>query len=170
MAANVQERIVGAVKLDPRVYAGIKADVNAFGQAMGMVGGSAVAAGIGSIGGVGIVGGIFRFVLAWGACAGIMFVAGTRILPEKQTQDDPRAFLRPVGFAAAPGLGQILGIIPVVGPFLMFVAICWMFVATVFGVKAALNYTDIGRAAAVVGIGAIFFVAVSLILSAIFGV
>lgn len=169
MAASFQDRVIGALRLDPRVYAGVKADVNAFGQSMGVVGASAVAAGIGSVGGAGIVGGIFRFVLAWGACAGIMFVVGTRILPEKQTQEDPRAFLRPVGLAAAPGLGQITGIVPVVGPFLMFVAVCWMFVATVFGVKAALSYTDMGRAAAVVGSGLIFFLAFFFIVSALFG-
>lgn len=167
--ASFQERVVGAVKLDPRVYAGVKADVNAFGQSMGVVGASAVAAGIGSLGGAGIIGGIFRFVLAWAAWAGIMFIVGTRILPEKQTQADPRTFLRPVGLAAAPGMGQILGIVPVVGPFLMFVASCWMIVATVFGVKAALNFTDMGRAAAVVGIGLIFFVAFFFIVSALFG-
>ena len=167
--ASFQERVVGAVKLDPRVYAGVKADVNAFGQSMGVVVASAVAAGIGSLGGAGIVAGIFRFALAWAAWAGIMFIVGTRILPEKQTQDDPRAFLRPVGFAAAPGVGQILGIVPVIGPFLMFVASCWMIVATVFGVKSALNYTDTGRAAAVVGIGLIFFVAFWFIVSAVFG-
>jgi hypothetical protein len=167
--ASFQERVVSAVKLDPRVYAGVKADANAFGQAIGVVGAAAVAAGIGSVGGAGVVGGIFRFVLAWAAWVGIMFVVGTRILAEKQTQDDPRAFLRPVGFAAAPGIGQILGIVPVVGPFLMFVASCWMIVATVLGVKAALNFTDTGRAAAVVGIGLIFFVAFWFIVSALFG-
>lgn len=167
--ASFQERVVGAAKLDPRIYAGIKADVSAFEQSMGVVGLSAVAAGIGSLGGVGIVGGILRFVLAWAAWAGIMFIVGTRILPERQTQEDPRAFLRPVGFAAAPGAGQILGIVPVLGPFFMFVASCWMVVATVFGVKAALNYTDTGRAAAVVGIGLIFFMAFWLIVSALFG-
>ena len=167
--ASFQERVVGAVKLDPRVYAEVKADVNAFGQSIAVVGASAVAAGIGSLGGAGIVGGLFRFALAWAAWAGIMFVVGTRILPEKQTQEDPRAFLRPVGFAAAPGAGQILGIVPIIGPFLMFVASCWMIVATVFGVKSALNYTDTGRAAAVVGIGLIFFVAFWFILSALFG-
>lgn len=167
--ASFQERVVGAVKLDPRIYAGVKADVNALGQSMGVVGIAAMAAGIGSVGGAGLVGGIFRFVLAWVAWVGIMFVVGTRILPEKQTQDDPRVFLRPVGFAAAPGAGQILGILPVVGPFLMFVASCWMIVATVFGVKSALNYTDTGRAAAVVGIGLIFFMAFWFIVSALFG-
>jgi len=167
--ASFQERVVGAIRLDPRVYAGVKADASAFGQSMGVVGASAVAAGIGSLGGAGIIGGLFRFVLAWVAWAGIMFIVGTRILAEKQTQDDPRAFLRPVGFAAAPGIGQILGIVPVVGPFLMFVASCWMIVATVFGVKAALNYTDTGRAAAVVGIGLIFFMAFWFIVSALFG-
>ena len=167
--ASFQERVVGAVKLDPRVYAGVKADVNALGQALGVVGLAAVAAGIGSMNGAGIVGGIFRFVLAWAAWAGIMFIVGTRILPEKQTQEDPQAFLRPVGFGAAPGVGQILGIVPILGPFLMFVASCWMIVATVFGVKAAFNYTDTGRAAAVVGIGLIFFVAFWFIVSALFG-
>ena len=167
--ASFQERLVGAVKLDPRTYAGVKADVNAFGQSMGVVGASAVAAGIGSMHGAGIIGGLFRFVLAWGAWAAIMFIVGTRIWPEKQTQEDPRAFLRPVGLAAAPGLGLILGIVPIIGPFLMFVAVCWMIVATVFGVKAALNYTDNGRAAAVAGIGLIFFAAFWFIVSALFG-
>lgn len=166
--ASFQERVVGAAKLDLRTYAEVKADANALGQSLGVVILSAVAAGIGSLSGIGMVGGTLRGLLSWAAWAAIIFVVGTRILPEKQTQEDIQQFLRPLGFGAAPGIARILGIVPVLGPFLVFVASVWMIVATVFAVRSALSYTDMGRAAAVCGIGLIFYVAFWFILSAIF--
>ena len=43
-----------------------------------------------------------------------------------------------------------------------------MIVATVFAAKAALSYTEINRAAAVCGIGVIFYIAFWFIVSALF--
>ena len=165
--ASFQERIVGAAKLDPRAYAEIKADPNAFNQAIAVVALSVLAAGIGGIG-VGIVGGVIRGVLSWLVWAGVIFLVGTKLLPEGQTEADFSKFLRPMGFGAAPGIARILGIVPVLGPFLAFAASVWMIVATVFATKAALSYTDIGRAAAVCGIGVIFYVAFWFLVSVLF--
>jgi hypothetical protein len=166
--ASFQDRVVGAARLDLRTYAEVKADPNALGQAIGVVVLSALAAGIGSVGGIGVAGGVVRAVFSWAAWAGIIFIVGTRILPEKQTQEDPQQFLRPIGFGAAPGIARILGIIPVLGPFFVFVATVWMVVATVFAVRSALNYTDMGRAAAVCGLGLIFYAAFWWIVGALF--
>ncbi len=165
--ASFQQRIVGAAQLDPRAFAEIKADPNAFNQAIAVVALSALAAGIGSIG-VGIVGGVVRGVLTWLVWAGVIFLVGTKLLPEGQTEADFNKFLRPMGFGAAPGIARILGIVPVLGPFFVFAASVWMIIATVFAVKAALSYTDIGRAAAVCGIGLIFYIAFWFIVGALF--
>ncbi len=165
--ASFQERIVGAAKLDPRAYAEIKADPNAFNQAIAVVAVSALAAGVGGFG-VGLVGGVIRGVVSWLVWAGVIFLVGTKLLPEGQTEADFNKFLRPMGFGAAPGIARILGIVPVLGPFLVFAASIWMIVATVFAAKAALSYTDIGRAAAVCGIGVIFYVAFWFIVGAVF--
>jgi hypothetical protein len=163
--ASFQERIVGAAKLDPRAYAEIKADPNAFNQAIAVVALSTLAAGIGSMGGIGVVGGVIRGLVTWGVLAGVAFVVGTKLLPEGQTEADFNKFLRPMGFGAAPGIARILGIVPVLGPFFVFAASVWMIIATVFAVKAALSYTDINRAAAVCGIGLIFYIAFLFLVS-----
>lgn len=165
--AGFQERIVGAAKLDPRAYAEIKADPNAFNQAIAVVAASALAAGVGGFG-VGLVGGVIRGVVSWLVWAGVIFLVGTKLLPEGQTEADFNKFLRPMGFGAAPGIARILGIVLVLGPFLVFAASIWMIVATVFAAKAALSYTDIGRAAAVCGIGVIFYVVFWFIVGAVF--
>ena len=165
--ASFQQRIVGAAQLDPRALAEIKADPYAFNQAIAVIALSALAAGIGGIG-VGIVVGVVRGVLTWLVWAGVIFLVGTKLLPEGQTQANFSRFLRPMGFGAAPGIARILGIVPVFGPFLVFAATVWMIVAMVFATKTALSYTDIGRAAAVCGIGLIFYIACWFIVSALF--
>ncbi|MEE9264527.1 MAG: hypothetical protein V3V11_08740, partial [Vicinamibacteria bacterium] len=107
--ASFQERIVGAAKLDPRAYAEIKADPSAFNQAIAVVALSTLAAGIGSMGGIGVVGGVIRGLVTWGVLAGVAFVVGTKLLPEGQTEADLQKFLRPMGFGAAPGIARVLG-------------------------------------------------------------
>ncbi len=165
--ASFQQRIVGAATLDPRAYAEVKADPNAFNQAIAVVALSALAAGIGGVG-VGILAGVVQGLVTWLAWAGVVFLVGTKLLPEGQTEADFNKFLRPMGFGAAPGIARILGIVPVLGPFLVFAATVWMIVATVFAAKTALSYTDIGRAAAVTGIGLIFYIAFWFIVGALF--
>ena len=116
--ANIQDRIIRAAKLDAQLYEEVEADREATGQAMAVVVMSAVAAGIGSLGTgglLGIVGGTILALAGWFIWAFITYFIGTRLLPEPQTKADYGELLRTIGFASAPGLLRVFGVIPGLG-------------------------------------------------------
>ena len=97
-----------------------------------------------------------------------------RLLPEAETKVDRKALLRAMGFASAPGLFRLLGLIPNVAGATLLIASVWVFVAAVVAVKQAMNYKSIYRAAGVcmIGwiIGAIFQVLMYVSLLSVFGI
>lgn len=151
-------RMIGAAKLKPEIYEEVEADQNALGQAVGVVVLSAIAAGIGFIGGgVGVfILAIFGALIGWLAWVVLTWAIGTKLLPEEQTDADISQMLRTIGFAASPGLLRIFGVLPGIGWIVVFIANIWMLVAMVVGVRQALDYTNTGRAVGVCIIG--FFV------------
>ncbi len=153
--ATIQDRIIRAAKLDSQLYEEVEADRDATGQAMAVVVMSAVAAGIGlgSGGLLGIVGGTIVALVGWCIWAFLTYFIGTRLLPESQTKADYGKLLRTIGFASAPGLIRVFGVIPGFGAFLFLVAGIWMLVATVIAVRQALDYTSTPRAVGVCLIG-----------------
>ena len=150
------QRVIGAAKLDAHIYEEVEADTTAMAQAMGVVALSSVAAGIGAAGREGtpgLLGGLVAAVLGWLLWAGLTYFIGTRILPTPQTHADWGELLRTTGFAAAPGMIRILGIVPGLTVPVFFVAGVWMLAAFVVAVRQALDYTSTGRAVAVCLIG-----------------
>ena len=164
-------RMILSAKLDVRVYEEVEADRTALGQAMAVVILSSVAAGIGTVqqtGAGGILVGTVMALLGWIVWAGLTFVIGTRVLPEPQTRADYGQLLRTIGFASAPGILRILGIIPGLTTIVYFAAGIWMLVAMVVAVRQALDYRSTWRAVGVCLIGwiiqALFIVLVFSIL------
>jgi hypothetical protein len=157
------DRMVGAARLDTRIYEEVEADTTATTQAMGVVVLSAAAAGIGGIrsGPTGLVTGLVLTLLGWFAWAGITYLIGTRVLPEPQTKSDVGEMLRTTGFSAAPGILRILGVIPLLGWVVVGAASIWMLVAMVIAVRQALDYRSTGRALAVCLIGWVAFMVLS---------
>ena len=154
--ANFQDRIIRAAKLDVRLYEEVEADREAMGQAMAVVVMSAVAAGIGSLGTgglLGIVGGTMLALVGWLIWAFLTYFIGTRLLPEPQTKADFGELLRTIGFASAPGLLRVFGVIPGLGALVFLVAGIWMLVAMVIAVRQALDYRSTWRAVGVCLIG-----------------
>jgi len=148
------ERMVGAAKLDVRVYEEIEADRSATPQAMGVVVLSAVAGGIGVGAGIrGLVVGTIAGLLGWAVWAGLTYFIGTRWLPEPDTKADIGELLRTLGFATSPGILRVAGIVPVVGSIVIVVSAVWTLVAVVVAVRQALDYRSTGRAIAVCVIG-----------------
>ena len=150
------QRVIGAAKLDAHIYEEVEADTTAMGQAMGVVALSSVAAGIGAVGREGtpgLFGGLVGALLGWLLWAGLTYFIGTRILPTPQTRADWGELLRTTGFAAAPGMLRILGIVPGLTGLVFFVAGVWMLAAFVVAVRQALDYTSTGRAVGVCLIG-----------------
>ncbi len=103
--------------------------------------------------------------MGWYVWAFLTYYIGTRLLPEPQTQADHGQLLRTIGFASAPGLIRVLGIIPGLAPIVFAVAGVWMLIAMVIAVRQALDYTNTWRA---VGVCAIGWVVQAFILAVVF--
>jgi len=154
--STFQNRIFRAAKLDVNLYEEVEADKGAMGQAMAVVVLSSVAAGIGSFGTGGFGGAVMgtaAALVAWYLWAWLTYFVGTKLLPEPQTQSDPGELLRTIGFASAPGLIRVVGIIPGLEQAVFLVASLWMLVAMVVAVRQALDYTSTLRAVGVCVIG-----------------
>ena len=151
------ERMIGAARLDSGTYEEVEHDSGAMGQAAGVVVLSSVAAGFGSIAyagvGTGLIVGTLAALIGWVLWAFLTWVIGTKLLPEKSTEADIGQLLRTVGFASAPGILRVLGIIPGIGGLILLACNIWMLAAMVVGVRQALDYTSTWRAVAVCVIG-----------------
>jgi hypothetical protein len=155
--------MIRAAKLDVNLYEEVEADKGAMGQAMGVVILSSVAAGVGTIGTIGIKGlvlGSIAALLGWFIWAFLTYFIGTRLLPEPQTKADYGELLRTIGFSSSPGVLRVLGIIPLLGGILNLITGIWMLVAMVIAVRQALDYKSTWRAAGVCLIGWIVQIAI----------
>jgi hypothetical protein len=163
-------RILLAAQLNAALYEEVEADRTALAQAMGVVILASLAAGIGSMQQIGVGGlllGTLSALLGWAVWAAITYFVGTRLLPEPQTKADYGELLRTIGFASAPGIIRILGIIPGLMGIVFLVAGVWMLVAMVIAVRQALDYHSTARA---VGVCLIGWLVQLLILALIFAV
>ena len=172
--SSFTDRMIGAAALNPAAYEEVEADTGATGQAMGVVFLSSVAAGIGSVGiGAGgfrgvVVGGIAALI-SWVFWASLTYLIGTRLLPEPQTRADVGELMRTLGFAQSPGLVRILGVIPGLGPVVLFIVSVWMLVAMVTAVRQALDFTSTLRAVGVCLVGWVLSLVISLVFILLFG-
>ncbi len=153
--ASFTQRMLGAAKLDVPTYEEVEADKTATTQAMAVVVISSVAAGIGGVrfGGSGLVWLTLASLVSWVLWAGLVWVIGTKLLPEAETRSDIGELLRTTGFSSSPGVLRILGFIPLIGGILMFLVAIWMIAAMVIAVRQALDYKSTARAIGVCLIG-----------------
>jgi hypothetical protein len=132
------ERMVGAAKLDANIYEDVEADTAANGQAAGVVALVAVAQAIGAIGegALGLVVGVVSALVGWLIWAGVTYLIGAKLLGGSATWGE---LLRTLGFAQAPGVLFVLGIIPVVGGVVRFAVTIWILIAGVIAIRQALD-------------------------------
>jgi hypothetical protein len=147
-------RLFGAATLDAGMYEGIEADRTVTGQAALTVLLSSLATGICAatwfgLGPLQLAAVSAVALVTWVAWATLIFQIGSRLLPEPATHTDLGELLRTTGFAASPGLFQVLGAIPPGAAVLFGVTTAWMIAAMVVGVKHALDYQSMTRAIAV---------------------
>jgi hypothetical protein len=151
------QRIIRAAKLDVQLYEEVETDRSATLQALGVVLLSGLAAGLGTMGHVGgpgrISGALFAALAGWFAWAAMTYWIGAHVLPEPQTRADYGEMLRTTGFAAAPGLIRVIGVVPGLGGPAFLVSSVWMLVAMVIAVRQALDYRSTWRAVGVCAIG-----------------
>lgn len=164
---DLLNRIKRALRLDPALYEEVEADRGALGQAMLIVVLSSIAAGIGwydesSL--FGLLGNIIVALLGWFLWAYIAFFIGTQVLPGPLTRSNHGELLRTTGFASAPGIIRILGVIPGLGILSNLVANVWMIIAMVIAIRQALDYRSTGRAVVVCLLGWLVYGIVTILI------
>ncbi len=170
--STFKNRIIRAAKLDVHLYEEVEADKGALRQAMGVVVLSSIAAGIGStvkIGFSGLLIGTITALIGWYVWAYLIYLIGTKLLPEPQTRANPGELLRTIGFSSSPGLIRILGIIPALSAVVFLVASIWMLAAMVIAVRQALDYKSTLRAVGVCVIGWVIQALILALILFIFG-
>jgi len=150
------DRMIRAARLDVGVYEEVEADPDAMVEAMVAVLLSSLAAGVAGIVITGIGGLLLETagaLIGWFVWAYLIYLIGTRLLPEPQTTTDFGQLLRTLGFASSPGIIRVVGVIPGLLPLSFFVAAVWMFVTMVIADRQALDNTSTLRAVGVCLIG-----------------
>ena len=84
-----------------------------------------------------------------------VFLIGTKVMPEPATKADFNETFRVLGFAASPGVFNVLAIIPFLGPLIALLVGIWSLVIGVIAVREVLDYSNTGRAIIVAVIAAI---------------
>jgi len=167
MARSFAERMIGAAMLNPDVYEEVEADESATAQAAGVVALAAVAGAIGAYrsGTHGMVAAIISAFVAWGLWAGVTYIVGTRLFNGTATWGE---LLRTLGFAQAPGLLAVVGIIPFFGGLVTLAAWIWVLVASIVAIRQALDF-DTGKALLTPIISFVVVVVAKLMLAILFG-
>ncbi len=163
------DRMLRAARLDVDLYEEVEADRESVVQAGWVVVLSSVAAGIGVTGLSGPVDLLLASVaalLGWVMWAALIYFIGAKLLPEPQTRSDLGELLRTLGFASAPGILRVLGIVPLLGPLLVVLVSLWMLAAMVVAVRQALDYESTMRA---IGVCLLGFVSQALVLAIFLG-
>lgn len=164
---RILQRMLRAAKLETALYEEVEHDENATSEALVVVVLSSVAGGLGAVffgGLVPVVMGVISGVVGWLAWSGVILLIGSRLFPEEGTEADLGQLLRTMGYAQAPGLLRVAGIVPVLGWPVVFAANVWMIATTVVAVRQALDFRSTARAVAVVMIGWVAMLVVSFVL------
>jgi hypothetical protein len=146
---SLGQRMVGAMQGDVKTFQEIEADPTAMGQAVTVIVIAGVASLIGNVFRAGLIGGVMNLVvtlLTYALWALVIVLIGTKVMPEPTTKADFNEGFRVIGFTAAPGVFNVLAIIPFLGPVISFVIMIWMLVIGVVAVREVLDYSNTGRA------------------------
>ena len=154
------QRVVGALKLDAATFEEIEHDPGALGQAVGVIALAALAGSLGYIWRLGIgsmLMAVIASLLGYLIWTVVVWLVGTKLMPDPGTKADFAETFRTIGFAAAPGLFGVVTIIPFLGTVLMLLMTpilwLWSMAVMVVAVRQVLDYTETFKAVIVVLIG-----------------
>ena len=167
--ASLPERMVGAMRADVKTFQEIEADPNAITQAVMVIVIAGIASLIGNIFRSGLMFGAFSLVVSligYGLWAFLIVIIGTKLMPEPTTKADFQEGFRVMGFTAAPGVFNVLAIIPFLGPLISLLIWVWMVVIGVVAAREVLDYSNTGRAIIVCVIAAFICWVVTVMLLA----
>lgn len=163
------EKMIRAARLDTSVYNEVERDENETSNALIVVVLVALVGAVGLLFSVGVGGalaGILSTVLGWVAWAFMIYFIGTRVFNATAT---PGEVLRTTGYAQAPALLNILGVIPILGALVGFIVWIWTLVTMFIAAREALDLDNTKTFITVV-LGFIAFVVISVILGIVFGI
>ncbi len=161
--ASLQERAIGAMRLDVRTYEEVEHDQSATGQAALVVLAGAISSGLATRSLFMTVLMVVVAFIGWGIGSYVLLLVGTKLLPGRNTQADLGQVLRTTGFAMTPRVFGILGIIPILGWLIGFAIGVWILVAFVVAVRQAFDYDDTLRAVIVALITGVIILVLNMI-------
>jgi hypothetical protein len=163
---SFSDRAIAAAKLDVTAYEEVEADTTATGQAAGLVLISAIAQAIGvsDKGAVGIVGALLGALLGWVIWSGVTYLIGAKVFNGTATMGE---LLRTLGFAQAPGVLYVIGVVPLLGWLVSAVVAIWILIAGIIAIRQALDIST-GKAVGVAILGWLALIIPTLIVKAIF--
>jgi hypothetical protein len=140
------QRVVGAATFRVAIYEEVEHDESATRQAAGVVGLVALTAAIASLelGPGGLVAGVLEAYLGWALWSGTCYLVGVQLFDGTATWGE---LLRTIGFAQAPGVLLILGLLPGAGLPLYLLVLAWMIGTVLVAIRQALDFST-GRALA----------------------
>lgn len=170
------DRLVAAIRLDATVYEEVEHDEEAMGQAFWVVVLAALAQGLGALQAPSIpalIGGLFGLslvgILGWVVGTAVIWLIGVRLM---QCTSDFAELMRTIGFASAPKILMMFGVLPLGwwGSAMLAVLVSILsIVATVIAVRQALDVTT-GRSILVCVIAAIVGFAFAVTLGTVLGI
>jgi hypothetical protein len=170
--ANLTERMVGAMKADVKTFQEIEADPNALGQAVTVIVIAGIAAMIGNIFRTSIVVSLLHLMVSlvgYAIWSVLVVLIGTKLMPEPTTKADFAEAFRVIGFTAAPGVFNVLLVLPLLHYVISPLIGIWMLVIGVIAVREVLDYSNTARAIVVCLIAfAIYLCVLFFILTPIF--
>jgi hypothetical protein len=172
-SASYVDRLRGALMLDARTYRDVEQDTDANGQAAITVVLAALAAGIGYILSRDLVqnvlGTVISSVLQWVIFSFVAYYVGASLFSTGQTSVTPGQVLRTIGFAQAPKLLLVLGIIPILGWVVGMIVFFWFIAAAIVALREAFEF-DTGRAVGTGLVALVVIAVIDIVLSVIFGI
>jgi len=161
-------RAMGAALLNVDTYEAVEADRSATAQAGIVVGIVAIASAIGASGSGagGMVGAIVSAFVGWLIWAGVTNLVGTKLFGGTA---DWGELLRTLGFAQAPGVLLVLGVIPILGFLVNVVVGIWVLIAGIVAIRQALDFGT-GKAILTAVVSLILVVIARVVIETIFGV
>ena len=169
---SIVERMFGAAMLSVSTYEDVENDRGATGQAfvvvlLGAISQAIAMAGMGRGSLVGaLVGGAISAVLGWLAWSSVTMFVGTRFFGGRA---DWGELLRTLGFAQAPKVLLVLGIVPILGWIVVPVVFLWTLVTSLVAIRQALDI-DTGKAILTAVIGWVVMVMINMVFGVIFGI
>jgi hypothetical protein len=137
---SIVDRMKGAAMLDVATYEEVEHDNEATGQAAVVVVIVAICSAIGAVwrGGPSVIAAPIGAVLGWLLWSAVTYLIGDKLLGGTATWGE---LLRTLGFAQAPGVLMIFGIIPILGGAVRAIVAIWLLITGVVAIRQALDFS-----------------------------